>query len=145
MGLWKAATCQSPSRLAGTRRLSSWWGGRAVPSDDAMGRGRAAFNIDHYSFVAAFASGAVVALSGWMEPTALELATRFVAALYFATKGRPAVFRGIGDCATRAGIRGARDIDLAVHAAEAAGFIAVHDDEPLVMLTAKGREAARSR
>ena len=54
-----------------------------------------------------------------------------MAVLYFATKGRPGVFRGIGDCATRAGIRGARDVDVAVHAAAAAGFIMVHDDEPL--------------
>jgi len=77
-----------------------------------------------------------------MEPTALELAARFVAALYFGTNGRPGVFLGIGACA---GIRGARDIDLAVHAAERAGFIVVHVDEPLAMLTSKGREAARSR
>jgi hypothetical protein len=80
-----------------------------------------------------------------MEPTALELAARFVAALYFGTNGRPGVFLGIGACAARAGIRGARDIDLAVHAAERAGFIVVHVDEPLAMLTSKGREAARSR
>ena len=80
-----------------------------------------------------------------MEPTALQLAARLVAALYFGTNGRPGVFLGIGDCATRAGIRGARDIDLAVHTAEAAGFIVQHVDEPLAMLTAKGREAARSR
>jgi hypothetical protein len=78
-----------------------------------------------------------------MPATELDLAARFVAALYFATKGRPGVFLGIGVCAARAGIRGARDVDVAVHAAEAAGFIVVHDDEPLAMLTAKGREAAR--
>jgi hypothetical protein len=63
-----------------------------------------------------------------------------VAALYFATNGRPGVFRGIGDCAARAGIRGARDIDLAVHAAEAAGLIVVRSDDPLVALTPKGRQ-----
>ena len=92
------------------------------------------------AFFAALASGAGLALSGSMEPTALELAARFVAALYVATSGRPGQFLGIGDCAARAGIRGTREIDLAVHTAEHAGFIVVHVDAPLVMLTPKGRQ-----
>ena len=75
------------------------------------------------------------------KSTALELAARFVAALYFATNGRPGQFRRIGDCAKRAGIRAAREIDLAVHTAEQAGFIVVHVNATQVMLSAKGRQA----
>ena len=74
---------------------------------------------------------------------ARELSARFVAALYAATKGRPGQLRSIGDCAARAEIRVARDVDLAVHAAEVAGLIVVLDD-PMVMLTAKGRAAAEA-
>lgn len=77
-----------------------------------------------------------------MEPTALELAARFISALYFGTNGRPGQFRTIGDCAARAGIRDARDIDLAVRTAHAAGFIVVHINATQVMLTARGHEAA---
>ena len=76
------------------------------------------------------------------EPNAVELAVRFVAALYFGTNGRPGQFRTIGDCATRAGIRAARDIDLAVRTAHSAGLIIVHINATQVMLTAKGRQAA---
>ena len=76
------------------------------------------------------------------EPTAVELATRFVAALYLGTNGRPGQFRTIGDCASRAGIRASRDIDLAVRTAHAAGFIIVHINATQVMLTARGRDAA---
>ena len=76
------------------------------------------------------------------NPAAVELAARFVAALYAGTNGRPGQFRTIGDCVTRAGIRAARDIDLAVRTAHSAGFIVVHINATQVMLTAKGREAA---
>ena len=65
-----------------------------------------------------------------------------MSALYFGTNGRPGQFRTIGDCAARAGIRAARDIDLAVRTAHAAGFIVVHINATQVMLTTKGREAA---
>jgi hypothetical protein len=77
-------------------------------------------------------------------PDSLELAARFIAAQYAATRGRPGRFRRISDCAQRAGISKA-DIDTAVQTAEAAGFVVVHVDQPMAMLTAKGLEAARSR
>ena len=73
----------------------------------------------------------------------LELAARFVAVLYAATRGRSGRFRRISDCAERAGITKARDIERAVQTAEAAGFLVVHVSEPTVMLTAKGLDAAR--
>ena len=79
------------------------------------------------------------------KPTALELAARFVAVLYAATNGRTGVFRRIDDCAHRAGITRAADVKRAVATAEAAGLLVVHVSEPQVMLTTKGREAARSR
>ena len=72
----------------------------------------------------------------------LELAARFVAALYTATRGQPGRFRRISDCAERAGIAKA-DADGAVQTAEAAGFLVVHVDQPTVMLTAKGLDAGR--
>ena len=78
------------------------------------------------------------------SPGPLELAARFVAVLYAATRGRSGRFRRISDCAKRAGIEGA-DIERAVRTAEAAGFLVVHVDERQVMLTAKGLEAARPR
>jgi hypothetical protein len=78
-----------------------------------------------------------------MPDTALALAARFVAVLYAATSGWPGQFRRINDCAQRAGIKKAADIKRAVATAEAAGFIVVHVSEPMVMLTAKGREAAQ--
>jgi len=77
------------------------------------------------------------------KPTAMELAARFVAVLYAATNGRTGVFRRTNDCAARAGITRAADSKRAVATAEAAGLIVVRVDEPLVLLTAKGREAAQ--
>ena len=50
---------------------------------------------------------------------------------------------GVALCAARAGITRAADLKRALAAAAAAGFIVVHVSEPMVMLTAKGREAAR--
>ena len=78
-----------------------------------------------------------------MTDTALEMAARFVAVLYAATRSRPGVFRRIDDCAERAGIKRPADVKRALATAEAAGFIVVHVSEPMVMLTAKGQEAAR--
>ena len=75
-------------------------------------------------------------------PKQLELAARFVAALYVATRGRSGRWRRIVDCAERAGIKPS-SVGPAVRTAEAAGFVVVHVDEPIVMLTAKGLEAAR--
>ena len=73
----------------------------------------------------------------------LELAAHFIVALYAATRGRSGRFRRINDCAERAGITKAADIERAVQTAEAAGFLVVHVSEPTAMLTAKGLEAAR--
>lgn len=73
----------------------------------------------------------------------LELAARFIAALYATTAGRPGRFRRIENVATRAGISLKPDADRAVRMAEAAGFLVVKVDEPLVMLTAKGIEVAK--
>ena len=72
----------------------------------------------------------------------LELAARFVAALYGATRGRAGRWRRIADCAERAGIKPS-SVGPAVRMAVAAGFLVVHVDEPAVMLTARGLEAAR--
>jgi hypothetical protein len=77
------------------------------------------------------------------EPTALKLAARFVAVLYAATNGRPGQFQRIDDCARRAGIKRPADVTRAVATAETAGLLVVHVSEPMVMLTAKGREAVR--
>ncbi len=73
----------------------------------------------------------------------LELAARFVQALYAATAGRPGRFRSIVDCARRAGIDDPADIVTAWSTAERAGFLVVHAQGPLVMLTAQGLAAAR--
>lgn len=77
------------------------------------------------------------------DPDTLELAARFVAALYGATRGRRGRFRSIVDCARRAGIEDPVDITLAWSTAEAAGFLVAHVSEPMVMLTEKGIQAAR--
>jgi hypothetical protein len=78
-----------------------------------------------------------------MELPDLELAGRFVAVVYDLTSGQPGRFRRIDDCAKRAGIKRLADLAQAVATAEAAGFLVVHVGEQLVMLTSKGREAAR--
>jgi hypothetical protein len=70
----------------------------------------------------------------------LELAARFVAALYSATRGRR-TFRSILDCARRAGITEQGDIATAWSTADRAGLVVVHISEPMVMLTEKGRQA----
>jgi DNA-binding MarR family transcriptional regulator len=75
-------------------------------------------------------------------PDLLELAARFVASLYAATRGRPGRFQRVSDCAERAGIVGP-DIERAIDTAEAAGLLVRHVDEPTVMLTAKGLKAGR--
>lgn len=79
------------------------------------------------------------------KPDAIALATRFVAALHAGTRGKPGQFRSIADCAERAGIAKPADIERAMRTAEAGGLLVVHVSEPMVMLTAKGREAARGR
>jgi hypothetical protein len=75
----------------------------------------------------------------------VELAARFIAALYAATRGRPGRFRRIDDCAFRAGIKRAADIKRAMRTAEKAGFLAVHVSGPMVTLTGKGLKAAIQR
>jgi hypothetical protein len=82
-------------------------------------------------------------ISPMPKPTALELTARFVAVLYAATNGQPGQFRRIDDCAQRAGIKRPADVTRAVATAEAAGLIVVRADEPLVTLTAMGRQAAQ--
>jgi hypothetical protein len=77
-----------------------------------------------------------------MLETDFELAARFVAVLYAATKGRPGQFRRIDDCAAHASIKRAADLKRTLAMADAAGFIVVHISEPMVMLTSKSREAA---
>jgi hypothetical protein len=77
------------------------------------------------------------------KPDALELAARFIAALYSATQGCPGRFRSIVDCARRAGIEDPAEITLAWSTAEQAGFLVVHVSDPLVMLTEQGRQAAQ--
>jgi hypothetical protein len=79
------------------------------------------------------------------KPKALELPARFVACLYAATNGRPGQFRRIDDCAQHAGITRAADLKRTLATAEAAGLLVLHLSEPMVMLTTKGRQAARSR
>ena len=81
-----------------------------------------------------------------LRPMALsdvELAGRFVAVVYDLTNGQPGRFWRIDDCAKRVGIKRGADLAQAVATAEAAGFLVVHDGEQLVMLTSKGRDAAR--
>jgi hypothetical protein len=63
--------------------------------------------------------------------------------LYRATDGQRGRFVRINDCAAHAEIFGADQIELAVRTAERAGFLIVHVDLPLVMLTQKGLEAVR--
>lgn len=77
------------------------------------------------------------------RPSDLELAARFLQALYQATDGKPGQFRRIDDVAARAGIKRPADLKQAIATAEGAGFIVVHVSEPLVMLTREGRQAAR--
>jgi hypothetical protein len=77
------------------------------------------------------------------KPDALDLAARLVAALYMATRGKPGIFRRIDDVARRANIEAAAEIDLAVKTAERGRLLVKHADEPLVMLTREGRQAAR--
>ena len=81
-------------------------------------------------------------MSSMVQSRSLELAARFVAALYHGTNGCPGQFRTVGDCAARAGIRAAGDIDLAVRAAHATGLIVMHINATQVMLTERGRDAA---
>ena len=78
-----------------------------------------------------------------MPPPNVELAGRFVAVVYDLTSGQPGRFRRIDDCAKRAGIKRHADLAQAVATAEAAGYLVVHIGEQLVMLTSKGRQAAR--
>ncbi len=66
-----------------------------------------------------------------------------MAALYDATRVRPGQFCRIADCAKRAGIARKADIKRAVATAERAGLLVVRVDEPLVMLTREGRQAAQ--
>jgi len=75
------------------------------------------------------------------QPT-IALTARFVAVLYASTQGRSGRWRRIGDCAERAGIKGA-DVERAVRIAEKAGLLVMHIDELQVMLTAKGLEVAQ--
>jgi hypothetical protein len=77
-------------------------------------------------------------------PDDLELAARFVAALFKATQGRPGHFRHIDDVAAWAGIKSEADIKRALRAAESAGFLVTHAYRPMAMLTEEGLEAARS-
>ncbi len=79
------------------------------------------------------------------KPDQFELAAHFIVALYAATRGRAGRFRRIADCAERAGIKKAAAIKAAVSTAEKAGFLVAHADEPAVMLTAKGLQAAKQR
>lgn len=64
-------------------------------------------------------------------------------ALYRATDGHRGRFQRIDDCAARAEMVAADEIALAVRTAERAGFLVVHVDQSLVMLTQKGLEAVR--
>ncbi len=73
----------------------------------------------------------------------LELAARFVAALYQATTGRRGRFRSIVDCARRVGITEEGDTKTAWSTAEQPGFLVSHVTEPMVMLTEEGRQAVQ--
>ena len=74
----------------------------------------------------------------------LELAARFVAALFKATQGVPGRFRRIDDVAAWAGIEVEAEVQRALRSAESAGFLVIHADKPLAMLSEEGLEAARS-
>jgi hypothetical protein len=73
----------------------------------------------------------------------VELVGRFVGVVYDMTSGQPGQFRRIDDCPKRAGIKQRADLAQAVATAEAPGLLVVHVGEQLVMLTSKGRDAAR--
>ena len=75
-------------------------------------------------------------------PDDLELAARFVAALFKATRGRPGHFRYIDDIAALAGIEEV-DVERALRAAGDSGFLVTHFYRPMAMLTEEGLEAAR--
>jgi hypothetical protein len=77
-------------------------------------------------------------------PDDLELAARFVAALFKATQGRPGHFRHIDDVAAWAGIEVDAEVERALRAAESAGFLVTHCHKPMAMLTEEGLDAARS-
>jgi predicted transcriptional regulator len=77
-------------------------------------------------------------------PDDLELAARFVAALFEITRGRPGHFRRIDEVADWAGIEAEADIQQALRAAESAGLLVTHVYKPMAMLTEEGLEAARS-
>ena len=85
----------------------------------------------------------MAAYTSAMQLPDLELVGRFVAVVYDMTSGQPGRFRRIEDCAKRAGIKRREDLAQVVATAEAAGLLLVHVGEQLVMLTSKGREAAR--
>lgn len=68
-----------------------------------------------------------------------------ILALYEATRGRPGRFRRIADCAERAGLSKAAEIELAWKTAEAAGLPTVRGDTLDMMLTKKGLVAAAGR
>lgn len=77
-------------------------------------------------------------------PDDLELAARFVAALFKATDGRPGHFRYIDDIAAWAGIEADADVERALRTAESAGLLVTHAHKPMAMLTEEGLDAARS-
>jgi hypothetical protein len=77
-------------------------------------------------------------------PDDLELAARFVAALFKATQGRPGHFRPIDDVAVWAGIEVEAEVERALRAAESCGFVVTHAYKPMAMLTEEGLDAARS-
>jgi hypothetical protein len=68
-------------------------------------------------------------------------AARFVAALYASASGQPGVFRRIDECTFRARITRLSQLKRAVATAEAAGYVIVHAEGQLVMLTERGRAA----
>jgi hypothetical protein len=80
------------------------------------------------------------------EPSADEaifLAARFTIALHGFTNGHRRRFQRISDCAQRARISAARDVDKAVKTAAAVGLLVMHVNQSRVMLTAKGRDLMR--
>ena len=75
--------------------------------------------------------------------TDVELAARLVAALYHATGGQPRLYRRIDDCAAEAGIDDPVDVQRALTAAARTGFLMVHIERSLAMLTPQGLDAVR--
>jgi hypothetical protein len=74
----------------------------------------------------------------------LTLATKFVAALYDASRRNPASWRRVSAIGARSGIKGA-DLDQVVADVVAAGLVEQRVADPgLVMLTNEGWAAARS-